>query len=101
MGRVELTYAEVVLQPKKRVHPKDLFDRLFGNPFMRSAFKKISGHGLIPVVLGAAVIIEGHSAMQIRSAALMVCATWLAADIGVEISDNNWEIGRASCREIV
>jgi len=90
MGRVKLTYAAVVLRPKKRVHPKGLFDSLFGDPLMRGAFKKISRHGLVPVVLGAAVIIEGHSAMQIRSTALMVCAAWLAADIGAEISDKNW-----------
>lgn len=40
-----------------------------------------SAHGAVPVILGAAVVVDGHLAIEIRSMAVLICAGWLAADI--------------------
>jgi hypothetical protein len=90
MRELKLTYREVSVKNPK-THSKGFFDRIFGRPFMREQFKKWSVHGLVPIILGAAVVIEQPSAIQIRSAAVMVCAAWLAIDIGIEISERNWD----------
>jgi hypothetical protein len=93
MRKLKLTYKEVALHRKNQTYPKGMFDTLFGHPFMRGTFKKWSAHGLVPVVLGAAVVIVGPAAIQIRSAAVLICAFWLAIDIGIEVSEKNWNLG--------
>ena len=86
----KLTYREVAPRPKHRVFPRSIFDKLFGNQFMRETFVRWSVHGVVPIVLGAAVVIDGHAAIQIRSAGVLLCAAWLATDIGIELSKKNW-----------
>ena len=54
MPKGRLTYKEVA--PQKRQSSKGMFDSIFGSPFMCGPFKKWSAHGLVPVVLGAAVV---------------------------------------------
>jgi hypothetical protein len=88
-------------QPSKRhFHPlllihqtgkrKGLLDTIFSHPFMRGPFKKISGHGTIPILIGAAVVAEGHSHLLVRGIAIVLCALWLSLDAGVWISETNW-----------
>jgi hypothetical protein len=87
--------------PNRHFHPlrlvdhggekKGLLDTIFGHPFMRGPFKKISGHGTIPIIIGAAVVAEGHSQMLVRSVAVVLCAVWLSLDIGVWISETKWQ----------
>ena len=88
--RLKLTYKEAVPRQSTQVCPKNIFDKIFGHPFMREYFRKWSGHGLVPVALGAAVIIEGHLAIQIRAVAVLLCALWLSVDIAIAISEKNW-----------
>jgi len=70
--------------------PRDWYRIVFHGAFMRGPFKKISGHGTIPIIIGAAVVAEGHSQMLVRSIAVVVCAAWLGLDVGVWVSEYNW-----------
>jgi hypothetical protein len=67
-----------------------LFDAIFSHPIMRKQFKKFSGHGTFPIILGAAATATGHSQMLVRSIAVVVCAIWLSLDVGIWISEANW-----------
>ena len=84
-----LTYNEAVPREKRIVYPKGLFDSIFGNRFMREHFKKWSLHGILPVVLGAGVVIEGHSAIEIRSLMVVACAIWVSLDVAIYVSEGN------------
>jgi hypothetical protein len=92
MAKGKLSYKEIKLPrpDRKRPYPISFFDRLLGSPLMRGAFKRWSAHGLVPVALGALLVIEGHLAVLIRGVAVLVCAAWLALDIGVELSEKKW-----------
>jgi hypothetical protein len=46
---------------------KNYFDRVFRGDFMQGWFKKISLHGLLPVVLGAILTLTGTRAMALKS----------------------------------
>jgi len=50
---------------------------------------KVPGHGTFPVVIGAGVAVTGHSAMLVRSTAIIVCAVWSSMDVGIWISESN------------
>lgn len=64
-----------------------LFDTIFSSSSVRESLKAISGHGLFPVVIAAAVTITGHSYILIRSIALLLCALWVSLDVGVVLSE--------------
>jgi hypothetical protein len=83
-----LRYKEIIPQ-SRRSWGKGPFDVIFGSRLLRQTFKKWSAHGLVPVALGALVVIDGSSAIEIRSIAVVACALWLVIDIGAEISDRN------------
>jgi hypothetical protein len=86
-------------QTKRQFHPSRdipressspfLFDRIFKHPVMRS-LEKFSRHGIIPLLIGAAVTATGHSQMLVRSIALAMCAIWLSFDLGVWVSKKRW-----------
>lgn len=57
---------------------------------MRGPFRKISGHGIIPLIIGAAIA-EGTSHMFARSLAVLLCAIWFSLDVGIWISETNWK----------
>jgi hypothetical protein len=65
-----------------RVEHKSLFDHIFGSQLVQK-IEKISGHGLVPIFLGALIVFEGRSKMFVRSAALFVCVLWICLDIGL------------------
>jgi hypothetical protein len=71
---------------------KGLFDRVFGNTFMRDWFHKISVHGITPILIGAAATASGNFNMPIRSIAMLVCATWLSIDLGIWLSGKKWKV---------
>jgi hypothetical protein len=68
-----------------------IYDRIFGHSMMRVHFKRISVQGVIPIIIGAAVAATGHSQMFVRSLAVCVCAVWLSVDIGIWISETDWQ----------
>jgi hypothetical protein len=88
---------------KKHFHPlkfilpndysKSLLDQILANPFMRGPFRKISGHGTIPILLGAAVVAEGQFHLLVRGIAIALCALWLSLDGGVWICETKWKPG--------
>jgi hypothetical protein len=57
---------------------------------MREHFKKISGHGTFPILIGAAAAAMGHSQMFVRSAAVVLCAVWFSIDVGIWIAEAKW-----------
>ena len=61
---------------------------------MRGPFKTVSAHGAIPLLIGAAVTASGYSQMIVRSVAIVLCAVWLALDIGVWIFSLEWSTGK-------
>ena len=67
------------------------FDIVFGHRLMREHFKKVSRHGTIPILLGAAVAATGHSQMFVRSLAVILCAIWFSLDVGVWVSATEWK----------
>jgi hypothetical protein len=69
-----------------------MFDGLFGNEDVQAILKSISGHGLFPILIATGITITGHSAMLVRSIALVVCAIWLSVDIAVWISQRRWRV---------
>jgi hypothetical protein len=69
-----------------------LFMAVFSNSTVRSVVKAISGHGLWPILIATGVTISGHSAMLIRSVALLVCAIWLSVDIAIWIAEKKWPL---------
>jgi hypothetical protein len=65
----------------------EVFKEIFGHRFLQIWFKKISGHGVAPVLIGAAVVASGYSEMYIRSVAVMVCAVWFSIDVGIWLAE--------------
>lgn len=59
-----------------------LFSRLFEMPLMRH-LEKLSGHGIFPILIGAAVGATGHSQMLVRSLGILACCIWLSFGSGV------------------
>jgi hypothetical protein len=84
-------------QTKRQFHPSwnmpteaeraFLFDLLFETALMRH-IEELSGHGFIPLLIGAALAATGHSQMLVRSLAIIACYVWLSFGMGVWISRN-------------
>lgn len=70
--------------------PRDYYSIVFRSSFMGGPFRKISGHGTLPIIIGAAVAATGHSQMLVRAVAVLVCSIWLSLDVGVWISGTQW-----------
>lgn len=60
-----------------------IFQQIFGHKVLQEWFKKISLHGVVPVIIGAAATLTGYFDMYVRSAAVMICAGWFCIDVGV------------------
>jgi hypothetical protein len=58
---------------------------------MSGPFKKVSAHGTIPIIIGAALAATGASQMFMRSLAILVCAIWFSLDVGIWIAETNWK----------
>jgi hypothetical protein len=89
--RHPLTYpapAQAKIHTKKnRRVLRDYYAAIFHSQLMRGPFKKISGHGTVPIILGAAVTATGHAQMLVRSLAVIVCAVWFSLDVGVWLTE--------------
>ncbi len=70
-----------------KVNRAVVFQEIFGHEFLQTWFRKISGHGVVPVLIGAAVTASGYSEMYIRSVAVMICAGWFSVDVGIWLAD--------------
>src|ERR1039457_7048458 len=68
----------------------DYYNAVFGSAFMRGTFKKISGHGIVPILIGVLAVATGSLQMPFRSMAVIISAVWLSLDIGVWISEAKW-----------
>jgi hypothetical protein len=71
----------------KTIDSSQLFQKIFGHKAFQEWFKKISGHGVVPVIIGAAVTVTGYSEMHVRSVALTLCALWFAIDVGIWLAE--------------
>ena len=69
-----------------------VFSGILGNKHIQRAVRAISGHGLFPIFVATAITITGHSAMLIRSIALIICAIWLSVDVAIYVSDRTWNL---------
>lgn len=49
------------------------------------------------MLIGAALAMEGHSRMLVRSIAMFICAIWLSLDAGSWISDSKWKAYWKAC----
>src|SRR5713226_6425349 len=70
---------------------RDYYGAVFGSSFTRGPFKKVSVHGTIPVIIGAAATATGHSQMLVRSLAVLSCFIWLSLDVGRWVSEAEWQ----------
>src|SRR5208282_1633136 len=81
-----------IFEPRKQISivekKPSVFDTVFKHPLVRTLMK-VPGHGTFPVVIGAGVAVTGHSAMLVRSTAIIVCAVWSSMDVGIWISESN------------
>jgi hypothetical protein len=65
--------------------PKSTFVAAIDGPF-----KKIATHPVPPLAIGAILALAGPSSMQIKSAAIIVCALWLSIDISIAVRKQSW-----------
>jgi hypothetical protein len=81
----------------EKLIPGSIFGSFFDRELMRVYYKKIPGHWLFPIILGALVTATGHFSMFWRSIALVFCALFLSLDAGLWISERpSWSAGRKS-----
>jgi hypothetical protein len=67
------------------------FDTFFQHKLFQQQFRRLSLHGVIPVVIGAAATAAGHAQITIRGAAVVVSAGWLSLDIAGWTSETQWK----------
>jgi hypothetical protein len=99
-NKYPLTYPALPIQAKRVTFsrlwltsmkiPHGYFDAFFGCKFMRGTFKRISGHGTVPLIIGLLLAATGSSAMLFRFVGLLVCALWLSLDIGIWLSKSTF-----------
>ena len=47
--------------------------------------RQLSGHGVVPIAIGALITTTGHSQLLLRSAGVIICGLWLSADLAAWI----------------
>jgi len=62
----------------------------FANKTVEKIFTSVPAHWAFPLAIGVLVGITGNSAMVIRSAVLILCASWLSVEIGIKIAATKW-----------
>jgi hypothetical protein len=71
---------------------KMLFNGIFGSRALQKWHKSFFGHPLVPLLLSIAIAVTGHNAALVRSVGLIICALWVAIDIGIWVSAKSWSI---------
>jgi hypothetical protein len=60
-----------------------VFETVFGSSFMQESFRQLAKYWLVALIVGVLVRATGHSQMQWRSLGVLLCALWLAVDVGI------------------
>src|SRR5260370_25650617 len=69
-----------------KVNKVAVFQQIFGHRFLQTWFRKISAHGVAPVLIGAAVTASGYFEMYICSMAVMICCAWFFLYVGIWVA---------------